>query len=91
MRTTFRQRLAAVSVAALGTLSLAGCGSDSQVDPLDDGDPSTPVDQGTVVPDDPNGVGGGAPVDNVDEEFNNGDLGNQDSDGDNNQPSQQEG
>ncbi len=79
-------------VLAVSLLSIAGCsGSDGGDDPLDDGDPTTPVDLGTVVPPVNNGVGGGAPVDNLDEDVNQGGIGNPQTDVDNNQPSQQDG
>lgn len=81
-----------VAALAVPVLVLAGCSSsDEEEDLFDDGDPDTPVDMGTVVPPDDQGVGGGAPVDNVDEDFNEGGIGNPQSDVDNNQPSQQEG
>ena len=75
--------LAAVAVPAL---LVAGCSSDGGDDPSDDGEP-TPVDDGTVVPDE----GDFAPVDNLDEDVNEGGIGNPQSDVDNNQPSQQDG
>lgn len=74
-------------VAAVPALVVAGCSSDADDDPFDDGDPSTPVDQGSVVPDE----GDLAPVDNLDEDVNEGGIGNPQSDVDNNQPSQQDG
>ena len=91
---TFRTDLArrTAAVVAVAALSFAGCsGSDGDDDPLNDGDPSTPVDDGTVVPPDDNGVGGGEPVDNLDEDVNQGGIGNPQEDVDNNQPSQQDG
>ena len=72
-------------------MSLAACSSDGTDDPSNDGDPDTPVDEGTVVPPVDVGVGGGAPVDNLDEDVNQGGIGNPQSDVDNNQPSQQDG
>lgn len=86
MRTSVRFSRHLVIGIAVGATALVGCAS-SDDDPLDDGDPSTPVDQGTVVPDD----GGLAPVDNLDEDVNEGGIGNPQSDVDNNQPSQQDG
>lgn len=78
--------------------SVAACGNDSNVPGtgVDDRSPAEepetettdgPVDAGTVVPD----QGGFAPVDNLDEDVNEGGIGNPQSDVDNNQPSQQDG
>jgi hypothetical protein len=77
----------AVAIGCLAAVSFTACASDTSDDPTNDGDPDTPVDEGTVVPPDDIGVGGGAPVDNLDE----GGIGNPQSDVDNNQPSQQDG
>ncbi|MGB3737350.1 MAG: hypothetical protein WA964_20520 [Ilumatobacter sp.] len=76
---------------AAGALTVAGCSSGGEDDLFDDGDPSTPVDQGTVVPPNDIGAGGGAPSDNLDQDVNEGGIGNPQSDVDNNQPSQQDG
>ncbi len=59
---TLRRSLAALTVVGL---SVAGCGGSGGDEPLDDVDPSTPVDQGSVVPPVDQGVGGGEPVDNL--------------------------
>ena len=50
------------SLAILGVAALAvsACGSDTAED-----DPTQPVDSGTVVPPDDSGVGGGVPIDNL--------------------------
>lgn len=76
-----------LAITCIAAASVTACSSDATNGPLNDGDPSTPVDQGTVVPPD----GGGAPVDNLDEDVNEGGIGNPQSDRDNNQPSQQDG
>ena len=68
---------------ALAGLIAAGCSSDN--DPADDGDPS--LEQDSNVPDE----GDLAPTDNLDEDVNEGGIGNPQSDVDNNQPSQQDG
>lgn len=87
MTTLRRPARLLVTGMAVAALAIVGCSSDGEDDPLDDGDPSTPVDQGSVVPDE----GDFAPVDNVDEDVNEGGIGNPQSDVDNNQPSQQDG
>jgi len=76
-----------VAIAIAASFAVVGCSSDGEDDLFDDGDPSTPVDQGSVVPDE----GGLEPVDNVDEDVNRGGIGNPQEDVDNNQPSQQDG
>ena len=92
MSSRTRSARRSVAVLSIAALTFVGCsGSDGDDDPLNDGDPSTPVDQGSVVPPVQNGVGGGAPVDNLDEDVNEGGIGNPQEDVDNNQPSQQDG
>lgn len=61
IRSNRRPRRGLLAVTAAGALLLASaCSSD---DAGDDDDP--PAVEGTVVPPDPNGVGGGVPVDNL--------------------------
>ncbi|MEP1124980.1 MAG: hypothetical protein ABJH68_13940 [Ilumatobacter sp.] len=60
-----RTALRPLAVLSVIGLSVVGCGGSDSEDPLDDGDPSTPVDQGTVVPPVSVGVDGGEPVDNL--------------------------
>lgn len=80
-----------VAALAVSTIAVAGCSSsDQEEDLFNDGDPNTPVDVGTVVPPVDQGVGGGAPVDNVNEDFNEGGIGNPESDPDTDQPSQED-
>lgn len=67
MRSSVPERCAGSQLRAglLATLTatllvVTACGSESS-----DDDPSAPIDSGTVVPPDDNGVGGGVPVDNL--------------------------
>ena len=82
-----RRATTVAAVVVVAASSLVGCSGDSGDDPLDDGDPTTPVDEDPVVPDE----GDLEPVDNLDEDVNEGGIGNPQEDVDNDQPAQQDG
>lgn len=71
-----------IAITALPVLLAVGCSSGGD-DPIDN-DPVTSVGEGTVVPPDNQGVGGGEPIDNLDDDANDPAQGVDESDVDSN-------